>query len=1006
MKLLLFLHKIRIALYGWDIFISHKKDESAKYARKLKDILEVKGYKCFLDEKNMSIGERLETEINNGLNLSQSLVLIGTDNALESKFVKYEVDKFKRDILPINVNNTLNKSELSKLQRNEKIWIDESVENINSSTPSKEVLESIELYFNKRKVKSQRIYAQLGFVSILMIAGLLASVFYLSNEKTKLENERIQKENKNIEIEREFARREAKLKGDSLEIQAKLTLVETSRANQEDSLKKAEKIALIGDDILKINPLKALLYSNFSNRYAKTTSSEIVAKKALSELPENAQIKIHETGFNKKDVKVFHDIKPLKKLEAKNNFVISLNHNGKLKIVSLANNKVIFESKEEVKDFIISKKSDKVFCLLKNGDIFPYKLISAVVTKWETLGHSFSGLETSHDNLFQIGWKANGEIFSLEQGKQILKPQNINAIACGIDDNVKSVWFLDQTGKLFKISLKDYQLTTHSSPELQALTERINHPLDMKSKYELMESLKLSPGVRARQSTKYIFELRGSIKNETYNFDIALHINEKLNKLIISASEEYISYLNIFNTTDMKEVSSSKGIFKYCYNPKEATIAMLDENAIQEYGLSFKKEPVKTIDNWYLDGYYQDLGEGREIKYSPNYQYIVSVNTPSMDNVAARASLVKLHYAEKFGDPRVGDEHQGRQIGQKYIKVLNTTFNEGASKLITYATDGLLRVYPILPEKYGSETRAADYFYGTLFLPAEYRKLIAEKSEKVFFNGIKAFNKLQSDKSKSELNSFANGKLKLIQDDSLEKDLDRRTGTITLQSREQVRYEIPPLDNSIAEINLIFNNLLQLKNQGKLEESLKGFENLYKNYTLKGLFLSNVLNQCGWIALQLKDYPKAINYFEKAVNANFPSGWAYVNWGESLKQLGKIKEGISKMYNGVQLAQKSKEKELPNILNEYAWFVVENPQSVSSNQLKKAKELSAISCLKQYQENYDYYNFLDTYAHFWALEKNFSKAIEIEKQALEKAPKNKKSDFQSQINNWTDKLKK
>ena len=106
-----------MGLLGPDIFISYRKSEAAPYARALRDALESRGYRCFLDEDWQPAGYDIET-YKTVARRSRMFVLIGSQTVLSSQHIPLELDAYDlghagwlsrhwRRIFPISVDGTL-----------------------------------------------------------------------------------------------------------------------------------------------------------------------------------------------------------------------------------------------------------------------------------------------------------------------------------------------------------------------------------------------------------------------------------------------------------------------------------------------------------------------------------------------------------------------------------------------------------------------------------------------------------------------------------------------------------------------------------------------------------------------------------------------------------------------------------------------------------------------------------------------------------------------------------
>lgn len=112
-------------IFGDDIFISYSRRDGANYAAALASELSEPGrdFSCFLDQWGAEATNHLSKPVMRALGRSRVLVLVGTPGAIESNFVKQEVEHFSRQgwlrshrpILPINIAGALDRVEWEKL---------------------------------------------------------------------------------------------------------------------------------------------------------------------------------------------------------------------------------------------------------------------------------------------------------------------------------------------------------------------------------------------------------------------------------------------------------------------------------------------------------------------------------------------------------------------------------------------------------------------------------------------------------------------------------------------------------------------------------------------------------------------------------------------------------------------------------------------------------------------------------------------------------------------------
>jgi WD40 repeat protein len=82
-------------IFGYDLFISYSWGDSANYAEKLKAGLQEQGFVCFLDKYEYGAGDNLKTAARRALARTGVLVVVLSNEALQSKYVRQEVEIFQ-----------------------------------------------------------------------------------------------------------------------------------------------------------------------------------------------------------------------------------------------------------------------------------------------------------------------------------------------------------------------------------------------------------------------------------------------------------------------------------------------------------------------------------------------------------------------------------------------------------------------------------------------------------------------------------------------------------------------------------------------------------------------------------------------------------------------------------------------------------------------------------------------------------------------------------------------
>ena len=253
-------------IFGRDIFISYSRADAARYAPNLALALQVKRPKLsfYLDKWIAPPDNTLPRSLKRHLRWSSILVLICTENAVKSDFVREEVRSFaryRRKIVPINVNGSF-----SRFYDDEDIWKrisgaspeDEDSSAIRAGRASEPVIERI-LESVKFTVQDQRlrraVWGTLGFLLLSIATAVIVSWALVSraNAKTAI----AQSQQRTAETARDDATRkqgEAERATEAANIkavsaQAQQVIAEGKAAEAETARGKAERMMLEARDL-------------------------------------------------------------------------------------------------------------------------------------------------------------------------------------------------------------------------------------------------------------------------------------------------------------------------------------------------------------------------------------------------------------------------------------------------------------------------------------------------------------------------------------------------------------------------------------------------------------------------------------------------------------------------------------------------------------------------------------------------------------------------------------
>lgn len=148
--------RLRTWLFGYDVFISYKREDGLAYASAIEDALRASDLVCFRDYREVAPGENFPNRIEVALARSQLLLVIGSPLAAhpsKGSWVRREIETYlkKRSrALVINIDKSVDRQTWPALK--DRAWIEESADAFHASTPSDSVLNGIkgERVFTRR----------------------------------------------------------------------------------------------------------------------------------------------------------------------------------------------------------------------------------------------------------------------------------------------------------------------------------------------------------------------------------------------------------------------------------------------------------------------------------------------------------------------------------------------------------------------------------------------------------------------------------------------------------------------------------------------------------------------------------------------------------------------------------------------------------------------------------------------------------------------------------------
>jgi hypothetical protein len=167
-------------IFGRDIFISYSHADAGQYAPALALALrkEIRNLSFYLDQWIAPPSERLTILLRLQLRWSKLMVVICTDRAIRSEFVKEEIQrfgKFGRQIIPINVDATLSQVDLTEPPWDEIRGTSlepESLAAVKVGTPAPNVIERISnsVQFSKQ---AQRLRLAVLATSVFVVGAFI-----------------------------------------------------------------------------------------------------------------------------------------------------------------------------------------------------------------------------------------------------------------------------------------------------------------------------------------------------------------------------------------------------------------------------------------------------------------------------------------------------------------------------------------------------------------------------------------------------------------------------------------------------------------------------------------------------------------------------------------------------------------------------------------------------------------------------------------------------------------
>jgi WD40 repeat protein len=266
-------------LFRYDIFISYARGDGKEYAVKLRDQLKQLDFSCFLDFDELPAGNSLNNTLKRAIKKSATLVVVGTERAVKSRYVELEVGEFSgtgRAIIPIDIEGTLVQTPWRVIKERDIVWIDEVKAALAKGVPSPNVADSIDKLFKYTR-RNSRVRAQVLSTIVLFVVVVVAALFMIRQQvnaatlaSAKAERETIEANKQKVladaasveaDTQRKAADRalnNAKIAEGKAEIASnKATIAEKAASDAAREAKRQEQIALTNAEKARAEQAKA-----------------------------------------------------------------------------------------------------------------------------------------------------------------------------------------------------------------------------------------------------------------------------------------------------------------------------------------------------------------------------------------------------------------------------------------------------------------------------------------------------------------------------------------------------------------------------------------------------------------------------------------------------------------------------------------------------------------------------------------------------------------------------
>lgn len=171
-------------MFRYDIFISYARRDGKGYALKLKEQLTRLDFSCFLDYDELPAGNSLNRTLKRAIKRSATIIVVGTEGALKSRYVDLEVGEFARTgraIIPIDFEGTLAGAPWAVVKERDLVWVDESKDALAKNVPSPPIADAVDKLFKYTR-RNVRVRGQVIATAALFLLGAAISVLVIRQQ--------------------------------------------------------------------------------------------------------------------------------------------------------------------------------------------------------------------------------------------------------------------------------------------------------------------------------------------------------------------------------------------------------------------------------------------------------------------------------------------------------------------------------------------------------------------------------------------------------------------------------------------------------------------------------------------------------------------------------------------------------------------------------------------------------------------------------------------------------